>query len=100
MQCWRHCRGKRLTGAQIAAYCGTSARRKLAESLDLKDAGHKTVCLCKNCPRPETADAGHAYLRAGLRTGDILVDIGSGGTTQLLLERLLACSCMAAALGR
>lgn len=41
-------------------------------------------------PAPENAEAVTAYLRQmGVRAGDILVDIGSGGTTQLLLERLL-----------
>lgn len=41
-------------------------------------------------PRPDAADAVTAYLSAqGIRPGDFLVDIGSGGTTQLLLERLL-----------
>ena len=44
----------------------------------------------RQLPRPDAADAVTAYLSAqGIRPGDFLVDIGSGGTTQLLLERLL-----------
>ena len=44
----------------------------------------------RQLPRPDAADAVTAYLSAqGICPGDFLVDIGSGGTTQLLLERLL-----------
>ena len=81
-----------LTGAQIAAYCGTVCLPELAvQKFDLKapDTAELDVFLQK-LPAPENAEAVTAYLRQmGVRAGDILVDIGSGGTTQLLLERLL-----------
>ena len=81
-----------LTGAQIAAYCGTVCPPELAvQKFDLKapDTAELDVFLQK-LPAPENAEAVTAYLRQmGVREGDILVDIGSGGTTQLLLERLL-----------
>ena len=81
---------QQLTGAQIADYCGTACPDELtAQEFDLKhpDAPALTAFLQK-LPRPESL--AEEYLAAqGLRAGDILVDIGSGGTTQLLLERLL-----------
>ena len=81
-----------LTGAQIAAYCGAVCPPELAvQKFDLKamDTAELDVFLQK-LPAPENAEAVTAYLRQmGVRAGDILVDIGSGGTTQLLLERLL-----------
>lgn len=81
-----------LTGAQIAAYCGAVCPPELAvQKFDLKapDTAEPDVFLQK-LPAPENAEAVTAYLRQmGVRAGDILVDIGSGGTTQLLLERLL-----------
>lgn len=81
-----------LTGAQIAAYCGTVCLPELAvQKFDLKapDTAELDIFLQK-LPAPENAEAVTAYLRQmGVRAGDILVDIGSGGTTQLLLERLL-----------
>ena len=81
-----------LTGAQIAAYCGAVCPPELAvQKFDLKapDTAELDVFLQK-LPAPENAEAVTAYLRQmGVREGDVLVDIGSGGTTQLLLERLL-----------
>ena len=83
---------QRLTGAQLAAYCGTVCPEGEAESVfDLKTPDTKALyAFLAKLPRPETADAVTGYLQSRpLRTGDILVDIGSGGTTQLLLEKLL-----------
>ena len=81
-----------LTGAQIAAYCGTVCLPELAvQKFDLKalDTAELDIFLQK-LSAPENAEAVTAYLRQmGVREGDVLVDIGSGGTTQLLLERLL-----------
>ena len=81
-----------LTGAQIAEYCGTTCPPELADrQLDLKQPDRETLhAFLRQLPRPDAADAVTAYLSAqGIRSGDFLVDIGSGGTTQLLLERLL-----------
>ena len=83
---------QRLTGAQLAAYCGTVCPEGEAESIfDLKTPDTKALyAFLAKLPRPETGDAVTGYLQSKqLRTGDILVDIGSGGTTQLLLEKLL-----------
>lgn len=83
---------QRLTGAQLAAYCGTVCPEGEAESVfDLKTPDTKALyAFLVKLPRPETADAVMGYLKSRqLQTGDILVDIGSGGTTQLLLEKLL-----------
>lgn len=81
-----------LTGAQIAEYCGTTCPPELANrQLDLKQPDREALhAFLRQLPRPDAADAVTAYLSAqGIRPGDFLVDIGSGGTTQLLLERLL-----------
>ncbi len=80
-----------LTGEQIAEFCGTTCPAELAaQNFDLKqpDAAQLDAFLQK-LPRP-AADNVQAYLCGqGIAPGDILVDIGSGGTTQLLLEKLL-----------
>lgn len=81
-----------LTAGQIAAYCGSVCPEKLA---------HHTFCLkepsgtdalvdfLRKLPPPASAPLAESYLeQSGLRTGDLLVDIGSGGTTQILLEEL------------
>lgn len=81
-----------LTGAQIAAYCGAVCPPELAvQKFDLKAPNTAELDIfLQKLPAPENAEAVTAYLRQmGVREGDILVDIGSGGTTQLLLERLL-----------
>ena len=81
-----------LNGGQIAAYCGTTCPpEQAARQLDLKQPDTKALCaLLQQLPRPDAAEAVTAYLHAqDLRPGDFLIDIGSGGTTQLLLERLL-----------
>ena len=81
-----------LTGAQIAEYCGTTCPTELADrQFDLKQPDKEALhAFFRQLPRPDAADAVTAYLSAqGIRPGDFLVDIGSGGTTQLLLERLL-----------
>ena len=79
-----------LTGAQIAAYCGTACPpEQQAESYDLKHAPDTARSLLQTLAPPTDADAVSAYLaRQNLRAGDILVDIGSGGTTQILLQAL------------
>ena len=79
-----------LTGAQIAAYCGTACPpEQQAESYDLKHAPDTARSLLQTLAPPADADAVSAYLaRQNLRAGDILVDIGSGGTTQMLLQAL------------
>ena len=83
-----------LTGAQIAEYCGTVCPAELAvKQFDLKQPDTATLyAFFAALPAPETAGNVTAYLaKKELRDGDILVDIGSGGTTQLLLQRLLDC---------
>ena len=79
-----------LTGAQIAAYCGTACPpEQQAESYDLKHAPDTARSLLQTLAPPTDADTVSAYLaRQNLRAGDILVDIGSGGTTQILLQAL------------
>lgn len=89
---WAALPRQKLTGAQIAAYCGADCPHSFArQSFDLKSekmpAG-LTELFAALCP-PPTAELVHAYLRqSGLEKGDLLVDIGSGGTTQILLETL------------
>ena len=81
-----------LTGAQIAEYCGTTCPPELADrQFDLKRPDREALhAFFRQLPRPDAAAAVTAYLSAqGICPGDFLVDIGSGGTTQLLLERLL-----------
>lgn len=89
---WAALPRQKLTGEQIAAYCGTDCPAPFAQqSFDLKSeempAG-LTELFAALCP-PPNAELVHAYLRqSGLEQGDLLVDIGSGGTTQVLLETL------------
>lgn len=81
-----------LSGAQIAAYCGTSCPAMYARRrYDLKTSqGSEAVRpLLEGLQPPPDGMLALDYLRrSGLRDGDLLVDIGSGGTTQLLLESL------------
>lgn len=89
---WAALPRQKLTGEQIAAYCGTNCPDSFAwQSFDLKSeempAGLAEL-FAVLCP-PSNANLVHAYLRqSGLEQGDLLVDIGSGGTTQVLLETL------------
>lgn len=89
---WAALPRQKLTGAQIAAYCGADCPDSFArQSFDLKSekmpAG-LTELFAALCP-PPTAELVHVYLhQSGLEKGDLLVDVGSGGTTQILLEAL------------
>ncbi len=79
-----------LTGAQIAAYCGAVCPPELVvQKFDLKapDTAELDV-FCKNYPPRKGRGRDRLPAPNGRAGGDILVDIGSGGTTQLL-ERLL-----------
>lgn len=85
-----------LTGAQIAEYCGAICPPGYAQRrYDLKSkAGARDVqpLLAALQPPADALDV-LAYLKqSGLRAGDCLVDIGSGGTTQMLLEALCGIS--------
>lgn len=82
-----------LNGRQIADYCGAVCPEEWENTrLDLKAeqaAGSTLYTLLKELQPRQDALAALEYLaQSGLRTGDILVDIGSGGTTQMLLEGL------------
>lgn len=87
---------QRLTGAQIAAYCGAHCPPEQAEQkFDLKTGGEEArlYALFHALTPPGDAAQALGYLRqSGLRDGDFLVDIGSGGTTQMLLESLCGCT--------
>lgn len=86
---------QRLLGKQIAAYCGAECPTDLADQIyDLKQEQEKTALHTLLSALQPDKDASLAldYLhQSGIQEGDILVDIGSGGTTQLLLEHLLGC---------
>ena len=77
-----------LTGAQIAAYCGTACPPEWqAKTYDLKNTPTTAQPLLQALTAPAGAGAVSAYLaQQDLRAGDVLVDIGSGGTTQMLLQ--------------
>lgn len=84
-----------LTGRQVAEYCGTHCPDGQAEQkLDLKTwnqgkAEANVYEFLDSLPSSSDAQMVLEYLKScGLRQGDILVDIGSGGTTQMLLEAL------------
>ncbi|MFR3791549.1 MAG: HAD family hydrolase [Blautia massiliensis (ex Durand et al. 2017)] len=83
---------QRLTGAEIAAYCGAACPKESAEQIfDLKAEpadGSVLDFLGRLQPAQDGALALEYLRQEGLRTGDCLVDIGSGGTTQMLLEAL------------
>lgn len=81
-----------LTGRQIAAYCDVRCQTEDAGRVfDLKtgrDARQAEKFLKALQPAPGTALTQEYLRQQGLRDGDCLVDIGSGGTTQMLLEAL------------
>ena len=81
-----------LTGSQVAEYCGAICPDEWTEKkLDLKTQDQKdTIRTFLEGLQPfGDAQAVSGYLtNCGLQQGDILVDIGSGGTTQMLLEAL------------
>lgn len=84
-----------LSGAQIAAYCGTTSPEAWTEKrFDLKavqpgEIPESLKELLAVLQAPQDALLVLEYLKnSGLTDGDILVDIGSGGTTQMLLEAL------------
>lgn len=82
-----------LTGEQIADYCGVHCPAHAAQKrFDLKDSkgGEQgLIPFLKEFHLSETSLA-ESYLRQiHLQAGDCVVDIGSGGTTQMLLEALL-----------
>ncbi len=79
---------QQLTGAQIAAYCGTTCQaEQQSKTFDLKREPDTACLLLQALTAPPSAVTVSAYLaRQNLRAGDILVDIGSGGTTQMLLQ--------------
>ena len=81
-----------LTAGQIAAYCGSMCPKGLADHIfHLKEpsATDELMAFLRELPPPASASLAESYLeQSGLRAGDLLVDIGSGGTTQILLEQL------------
>lgn len=81
-----------LTGTQIASYCSAVCPQDLAQTIyNLKETGANTglLALLRRCQPLGDASSVQTYLRqSGLSEGDFLVDIGSGGTTQVLLEAL------------
>lgn len=83
-----------LTGAQIASYCAAECPQDLAlKTYNLKENGpaEALLTLLHRCHLSVDVAPIQAYLRkSGLSEGDFLVDIGSGGTTQVLLENLCA----------
>ncbi len=79
-----------LTGAQIATYCGAACPADLqSKSYDLKHEPATACPLLQMLVIPKSVAVVSAYLaQQNLQTGDILVDIGSGGTTQMLLQAM------------
>src|SRR5699024_7453741 len=80
-----------LTGQQIADYCGALCPPEYSEKkFDLKKGTSADLRTLLNALQAnKNASLVLGYLQnAGIRQGDILVDIGSGGTTQMLLEHL------------
>lgn len=87
---------QRLSGTQIAAYCGAACPPEYAaQTFDLKAGGEEArlYTLFHALTPPASAALALGYLRqSGLQGEDWLVDIGSGGTTQMLLESLCGCT--------
>lgn len=88
---------QRLTAAQIVRWCGAEPSAIDAERcFDLRTPEGKEEALPflrTLTVRPEKAQAVQAYLeQTALAEGTLLVDIGSGGTTQKLLENLCGVS--------
>lgn len=80
-----------LTGQQIADYCGALCPPEYSEKkFNLKKRSSADLRTLLNALQAnKNASLVLGYLQnAGIRQGDILVDIGSGGTTQMLLEHL------------
>lgn len=84
-----------LSGGQIAAFCDAICPSDYAEiQLDLKKQEQSRVreqlqTVLETLQPSDDSRQVLTYLESsGLRDGDILVDIGSGGTTQMLLESL------------
>lgn len=84
---------QRLIGQQIADYCGASCPKEYRQKsylLKAKAGQEALQALLDVLQPPQGATLAREYLhQSGLRAGDILVDIGSGGTTQFLLQQLL-----------
>lgn len=84
---------QQLSGAQIADYCGVVCPTAFSQKkFDLKSCDTATALyeMFAALQPPEQAGLVQTYLHeSGIRDGDFLVDIGSGGTTQLLLQQLL-----------
>ena len=86
---------QQLTGAQLAAYCGTTCPSDSADVIfDCKAAPSQALRdFLLGLPAPQHPMQVIDYLtQQGISSGDLLVDIGSGGTTQLLIETLLEIS--------
>lgn len=83
---------QQLTGSQIAAYCGAACPDAWKDKLfDLKHPGAEdglSELLDALQPPPDGLLALEYLHSTPLQAGDLLVDIGSGGTTQILLEAL------------
>lgn len=82
---------QRLTGEQIAEYCDALCPREWEQAVfDLKSAPVPEVQEFLQGLKPsQSGRLALEYLqRMGMHSGDLLVDIGSGGTTQVLLEEL------------
>lgn len=81
-----------LTGEQIAEYCGVQCpKHAIQETFNLKDtkADQNLIALLKEFEFPQDSLAEGYLQQSHLQAGNCLVDIGSGGTTQMLLESLL-----------
>lgn len=81
-----------LTGKQIAEYCGVHCPAHAAQKrFNLKDSKGEQglIPLLKELHLSETSLAESYLHQIHLQAGDCIVDIGSGGTTQMLLETLL-----------
>ena len=80
-----------MNGAQIAAYLGTSCPPALCEkTCDLKSETGRQQCadLLAQLVPPDAEPVLGYLQQVGLQQGDWVVDIGSGGTTQQLLQQL------------
>lgn len=81
-----------LTGSQIADYCGAECPEEWASQCYNLKASQPEDGLWKLLEQlcvPSETSCVQAYLQqSGISQGDILVDIGSGGTTQWILENL------------
>ncbi len=79
---------QQLTGRQIAAYCSTACPPDMQNKwYDLKHAPDTARPLLQSLSASQDAELVSAYLaQQNLQAGDMLVDIGSGGTTQMLLQ--------------